>query len=588
MLSFRQKIISVIGFTFLSLILSFLLAFEAQASCCQYGSNSLAATLNTPAEKSELISCLNGVTNTGISCKAVEPNSQTACETSGSGGLSGIYLADGVKINDLRCGCPKGKSLKVTGLSAACVNAVNTSEASTGPCAPGEICFVPQVSIPFTTIQKGVPIKYPAVDNCSGGSPIIKDNVVGTYVVEIYKFFTYIAGFLAVIMFMIGGFQYMVSRDTKSGEAKKIMTQAAIGLVFIFGSFQFLRLISSSLVRLSPLSIESVCEDKMLSENYRSCSEYEALEAAKPGSYAFAVDKTGRQLTFAEAKNTIMKCGSINDPVVFAKGSDGKFKPAGTCSPSFCSNSNLSCLFTGSGNTYSCQNPDNALIRGTITKSQNTAGPKQYVEQIHAVNIINTDNSYNLLECAKTGELQIYTAALKNCPTRITFSPNCQYLNYPEISCGEIITRLPHESTSGDNKIGNGLLEYQLTTTADPGENTKGFGILAQSDFIEYRSKGYKTNIVLIANLHTTGDSSCKAGKDGNDKDGKKDDDRWFFVGKNGVLSQSIKNLDPNFVIDSSFEIASGYNLNTIKLKPVTDRNINLANMTYKDFCAFN
>ncbi len=71
-----------------------------------------------------------------------------------------------------------------------------------------------------------------------------------TYVDGVYKLAGTAVGIVGVLMFLVGGFQYMVSAGNKSvaSEAKKTMVNAVIGIILVYAAYLFLRTINIELV----------------------------------------------------------------------------------------------------------------------------------------------------------------------------------------------------------------------------------------------------------------------------------------------------------------------------------------------------
>jgi len=80
-----------------------------------------------------------------------------------------------------------------------------------------------------------------AQDYFQSESPIV------AFIVRIIEFFTRIIGTIAVIMFIIAGFQLMLSggNQQKLDEAKDLMKYAAIGLIVTFASIIIVMFIQS-------------------------------------------------------------------------------------------------------------------------------------------------------------------------------------------------------------------------------------------------------------------------------------------------------------------------------------------------------
>jgi len=80
-----------------------------------------------------------------------------------------------------------------------------------------------------------------------------------TYVEGIYTFAAGAVGIVGVLMFMVGGFQYMLSVGNKgmSNEAKKTMWNAIIGIVMVISAYVFLKTINPELIELQSLNFSN-------------------------------------------------------------------------------------------------------------------------------------------------------------------------------------------------------------------------------------------------------------------------------------------------------------------------------------------
>lgn len=76
------------------------------------------------------------------------------------------------------------------------------------------------------------------------------------YVTNIYNFVAMAVGIVGVLMFLVGGFQYMISAGNKSvsGEAKKTMINAIVGIVLVLAAYVFLSTINKQLVNFEGLN----------------------------------------------------------------------------------------------------------------------------------------------------------------------------------------------------------------------------------------------------------------------------------------------------------------------------------------------
>jgi len=75
------------------------------------------------------------------------------------------------------------------------------------------------------------------------------------YVEGVYRFAAMAVGIVGVLMFMVGGFQYMISVGQKgrAEEAKKTMINAIIGIIMVIAATVFLRTINTELTNLQEL-----------------------------------------------------------------------------------------------------------------------------------------------------------------------------------------------------------------------------------------------------------------------------------------------------------------------------------------------
>lgn len=79
------------------------------------------------------------------------------------------------------------------------------------------------------------------------------------YINSIYKFVSLIIGALGAVMFIIGGFQYLLSagNTAAAGEAKRTMFAALAGIVIVLTAFFLLKIINKELVDLQVTPISS-------------------------------------------------------------------------------------------------------------------------------------------------------------------------------------------------------------------------------------------------------------------------------------------------------------------------------------------
>lgn len=74
---------------------------------------------------------------------------------------------------------------------------------------------------------------------------------VGDYIAKVYNYGVSIAGLLAGVMFVVGGFQYLTAGDSERvKQAKQRIKDALIGLLLVFGAYGILNTINPDVLRL--------------------------------------------------------------------------------------------------------------------------------------------------------------------------------------------------------------------------------------------------------------------------------------------------------------------------------------------------
>lgn len=115
----------------------------------------------------------------------------------------------------------------------------------------------PQLSVPIPGME---PFKdIPAAEK--GGNLAIP--WLAQYIAAGYKYFVGIAVILAIVLMMIGGFQWMTSGGNSEGvsSGKKRITHAVLGLGLALGSYTILYTINPDLVELNTLNIRNVSNE---------------------------------------------------------------------------------------------------------------------------------------------------------------------------------------------------------------------------------------------------------------------------------------------------------------------------------------
>lgn len=92
----------------------------------------------------------------------------------------------------------------------------------------------------------GAQIKVPE----SGGTGLPNDSSVSDIILRIINIALAIAGLVAVLFLIIGGFRYITSggNEETAEKAKKVILNAIIGIVVIILSFVIVRVISNALL----------------------------------------------------------------------------------------------------------------------------------------------------------------------------------------------------------------------------------------------------------------------------------------------------------------------------------------------------
>lgn len=187
---------------------------------------------------------------------------------------------------------------KCVNVPACAVGRIISPSASTGTAAgtatnPSPVLrFTPNVPIP------GLFDKTVDVDN----------SLLAKYISAFYIFFAGVAGILAVVVMMWGGFHYITSagNSQKISQAKEIISNAIIGLILVFTSYLLLNTINPNLTRLTLPTLSSV------QTIYQSTIYCEAGGPSSPGMQAAAAQnaRCGAKVAFTD-NNVQKSCISL-------------------------------------------------------------------------------------------------------------------------------------------------------------------------------------------------------------------------------------------------------------------------------------
>ncbi|MFZ4632211.1 MAG: pilin [Patescibacteria group bacterium] len=104
------------------------------------------------------------------------------------------------------------------------------------------IIFCPLISSAQTSI-----IDPSDASKYTGGNYTLND--ILTIAIKASKYILGIVGSLTLLMFIYGGFTFLISAGSsdKIGDARKIITAAAVGLIIVFSSYLIIRFVLNSL-----------------------------------------------------------------------------------------------------------------------------------------------------------------------------------------------------------------------------------------------------------------------------------------------------------------------------------------------------
>lgn len=111
--------------------------------------------------------------------------------------------------------------------------------------------FVNVTAIVLTFVFALAPVAFAQFQIPNAGGTGLPNNSTATGIImQIINIALAVAGLIAVLFLLIGGFRYITSagNEETAEQAKKIITNAIIGIVIIILSFVIVRVISNALV----------------------------------------------------------------------------------------------------------------------------------------------------------------------------------------------------------------------------------------------------------------------------------------------------------------------------------------------------
>jgi len=144
----------------------------------------------------------------------------------------------------------------------------------------GDICYTPEVEIPGFA-----------------GEVKVDSSLLGNYISVLYQYLLYVAGVLAVIVIMVGGFQWITAggNQSKIGEAKERVMSAIIGLFLALGSYLLLFTINPDLIKIHDLNMPNIepitdyCKENQI---VKPSSPLNADKAKSMGIYSKLVNQS--------------------------------------------------------------------------------------------------------------------------------------------------------------------------------------------------------------------------------------------------------------------------------------------------------
>ena len=127
-----------------------------------------------------------------------------------------------------------------------------TPNTSATPAVAPTAFITPTLNVPIPDLKFSTPLQ-------TGGSVTV--NFLGEYISAIYKYLVGISVSIAIVLIMIGGFQYVLSSGSGDvGSAKKRIRNAIEGLVLLLAVYVILYTVNPQMTILGPINIKNISE----------------------------------------------------------------------------------------------------------------------------------------------------------------------------------------------------------------------------------------------------------------------------------------------------------------------------------------
>ncbi len=172
-------------------------------------------------------------------------------------------------------GAPPGSNL----IPGQCVNfneasCVNIPNVGNHTWVPNSICNSQNMCVSVTPVQQqlqpttppvqfSVQIPIPGSGIFTGQKITISNDTLGQYIAALYQFFVGALAIVAVVMIMIGGFQWLMAAGSSErvSHAKETILGAVVGLILALTSYLLLYTINPNLVQMKTLNVGYVNPD---------------------------------------------------------------------------------------------------------------------------------------------------------------------------------------------------------------------------------------------------------------------------------------------------------------------------------------